>query len=323
MPLHSQLPHATSKILILPHNFEPSHVSLDCDLLVIDYATCYVRNDKEEDLCRSYANMKIQVPWILLTSNFEYYKTDNENIVYYPVHLIQCIIENKDSHVDIRRKRNFDVGFVNGNLHNIRIMLALELFKYEWFSKCRINFPDVTRLDKTQKNVYLNTVSHMNDSEKKLLSEFVKQLPLDADPTEGLDNVGLKAAYNLNGNAGFVDCYVNAMVESEWNLPYITEKSIKPFLAGQFSAVLANVGVYSHLEDLGFDIMDSYINLKTQGDMHSSISDMCKQIDMLLQNIEPAWEDSYTRRLANYQLAKSDELLNKLQKKLFDIIAKK
>ena len=321
MPLHSQLQGLTSKdVSIVPHDFNPSEVRMDCDLLIIDYATSYSRNDCELDLCNRYHEMGIKTPWVLATSNFQYYHSDRAEIVYYPAHLIQCLIENKDNHVNIHDKRNFSVGFVNGNLHNVRIMLALEMFKYSWFPNCKINFPNVSLLSDSQSDVFESTVAEMNDTERELLSEFVKILPLVADPTETLDFEGLKFAYYLNGNAGFTDCYVNTMIESEWNLPFITEKSIKPFLSGQFNAVLANVGVYSHLEELGFDMMDSYINLRTQGDTRQSLTDMFKQVDLLLGNIESAWEETYNRRLANYQLAKSDALLNKLQKALFDII---
>ena len=131
--------------------------------------------------------------------------------------------------------------------------------------------------------------------------------PLVADRTDLKEEI-----VNIK-NIAFSDAYINLLTESDYPNVFVTEKSIKPFLAGQFSAVIAHPKVYKHLEDLGFDLLSDYINLNMDTlDIRENIVNIMSQITSIKDNIEDLWNSSYSRRMHNYNLVRDPTLFNML-----------
>jgi hypothetical protein len=132
-------------------------------------------------------------------------------------------------------------------------------------------------------------------------------LPLVADPTDHHGHIATK-------NLGYSNCYINAMVESDYDTPFLTEKSLKPYFSGQFSAVLGNNKIYSHITDLGIDTMQDYLDLSTNAiNFGDRVDETVAKISALLPNIEHAWHETYQRRLCNYNYTRSDAFVDRLE----------
>jgi hypothetical protein len=54
--------------------------------------------------------------------------------------------------------------------------------------------------------------------------------------------------------------YERIVNKDRWNLPIITEKSIKPFAWGQIPLVVSTTGTVNHIRKLGFDMFDDIID---------------------------------------------------------------
>lgn len=133
-----------------------------------------------------------------------------------------------------------------------------------------------------------------------------KLAPLVADATDTQHEI-----VNLE-NRAFYDSYINVFTESDYPAPFATEKCVKPFLSGQFFAVVGCPDMYAHLKDLGFDLFDDYIPMPTHDNLRPVLDELITSIKNLLPNIHEAWNSTYERRLHNYELSRSSKLRNTL-----------
>jgi hypothetical protein len=284
------------------------------DIMVFDYATPYQRYVDEVKLFDQLTQLNLSIDWIIITSNFMYYHSDNSQIVYYPIYLIdgidKAVEKNSWFNPNIQQPRRHNLSFLTYHLHWHRILSLISLYKQTWFNTCLINLLPIDKMNASQLQGYQAGILSLDSTELETMNELFKLAPLVADKTDDQREI-----VNVQ-NRAFTDCYINMFTESDYARPFITEKSIKPFLTGQFTAVLAHNGLYNHLRELGFDLLSDYINLdfeiKNVSDVRLAINNVVDQIDKLLPNIEQAWKDTYTRRQHNYNLARSPALRSNL-----------
>lgn len=277
-----------------------------CDIVIFDNCTPYIRGIDDAALCSQLERYSLPVKWVIVTSDYAY-ANSTDRIIYYPIYLIDGVDKGGWSTVDIVRSRSSAVGFLSYHLHAHRLMTMLALFKQPWFHACRINLPTVEQMTSSQLTAYETGITFLDTRERKELEHLFKFAPIKADSTDNQQEI-----VNIE-NLAFTDSYVNVFTESDFPRRFVTEKSVKPFLSGQFTAVIANASAYSHLEDLGFDLMQNYINLRIDSeDIRKNISHVINEISNLLPNINDAWEQSYESRLHNYNLARSSKFRDKL-----------
>jgi len=206
------------------------------------------------------------------------------------------------------------------HLHWHRLLSLLALYKQTWFTTCLLNLLPIAQMNSSQLQGYQNGILLLTKDELLSLNELFKLAPIVADDTDDQREI-----VNIQ-NRAFTDCYINMFTESDYAKPFITEKSIKPFLSGQFTAVMAHKGVYTHLQDLGFDLFQEYINLEFNiidiNDARNAINNVIDQISKLLPNIEQVWNDTYIRRKHNYELAISPALRSELCRELTEQLNK-
>lgn len=293
------------------YNLDVGEINKTVDLLLIDQSSTYGRDTDERVIRRHFSKLNLTVPWAIITSNSDYFKKSEPNIIYYPFFLIDGIDKNKDISVDIKSSRRSIASFLTFHLHIHRLLTFLQLFKQPWFDRCLVNLYQVEKMTASQLHTYNISISMLTPEEIEETNELIKIAPITADITDKQEEI-----VNIK-NTAFVDSYINIQTESDYPTNFLTEKSIKPFLSGQFSAVLAHPKVYQHLVELGFDLLNDYIDLNTKiPDIKEHIGYVLNQVTELETVIEQAWESSYTCRLHNYNLIRNPALFNMLTSEL-------
>ena len=280
------------------------------DLIVFDDSTNYVRGYSALELYKNLKSFNLKSKFLILTSNFNYFNNEIDAIIYYPFYLINGIRFLADTKTDIRSSRHFNLGFLFYHVYYVRLLFILKILEKSWLDTCLFNFFPVYSLKESQLKIFDNSVKQLNSKNLSLLEKLNHRFPNGtiADPNDKSE-IGLSI-----DNRIYTDCYINFMIESDFDTPFITEKSIKPYFSGQIPAVLGNNKLYNHLSELGIDTMSDLINLKTEFTDHDSILDYTiEQISNLIPNLEQIWNDSYKRRLQNYYYVRSTDLINKLE----------
>ena len=282
------------------------------DKLIIDMSTLYLRDNKEKLVRERFRRLGLSIPWTIITSDVTYYGKNEPNIVYYPIYLIDGILKGRDTTINIKHNRQHLACFLTYHLHYHRLLMFIALHNQPWFNSCLVNLQEVSKMTSSQLQGYTNGCDSLTDDEKNQAIELLKLAPLVADTNDQQIEI-----VDIN-NKAFRDACVNIFTESDYpNGNFITEKSIKPFLSGQIPAVIAHPTVYKHLEELGFDMLNECINLNTDTlDIRYNIAHLMKEVDQLSTNIEEKWNNSYTQRLHNYNLARSPDLINNLTRDL-------
>lgn len=143
-----------------------------------------------------------------------------------------------------------------------------------------------------------------------------------------------KAIFNLDPfelmNNAFLDAYLNVITE-HWHhtqTPFISEKSLKPILAGQLFVHTGSVGSLEAMRNLGFDTYDDIIDHKLYEDKIDLFEKM-EQIHQYLDKIknqdwEKLYKDTEQRRLNNRNLLLSNTIKEKfvqqLKNRIYEIL---
>jgi hypothetical protein len=299
--------------IVSPHikDFNLAGIEDSTDLLIIDMSTMYCRTITEEFVKNQFEKFNVTNPWVIITSNPAYYQSDNTNIIYYPFFVLDCIKICKTTNLDIKSPRLYLANFLTYHLHSHRLLTFLQLMQQSWFNGCMVNLKEMDNLSASQLNSLTSTMQSLSPIERVNVNNLFALAPLEADPADDQ-----KEIVDIN-NRAFRVSYINIMTESDYPSNFITEKSIKPFLSGQFTAVIANPLVYKHLEELGFDMLSEYIDLNTNTlDIRKNITHLMEQVSGIECNIEEKWNESYLRRLHNYNLIRDPALVKRLTKDL-------
>ena len=279
----------------------------DYDVILIDYATNYVRWQFEEPIYKLLSQCTLPKPWFILTSDFKYYNQKHSHIIYYPIYLIDGLNRGGNTKIEIKNQRSHNICFLTYHYHLHRILVMIELYTQTNFESCLVNLPKLDTLNESQQQSLSNLFPYLTVDQQQLVNEMFKLAPLVADPADPQVNI------TDISNRAFSDSYINIFTESDYPKPFVTEKSVKPFLSGQFFAVFGHPAAYIHLKELGFDLFEDYLPMPQSEDFIQDIQELMNIIiNRLIPNIGSVWNDTYERRLHNYNLARSPELKNKL-----------
>jgi len=143
----------------------------------------------------------------------------------------------------------------------------------------------------------------------------------------------IREVHNLFGtptHPAYTEAYCNIVTESECeeypynrniNLPVITEKSYKPFMAGQVPIMLAARGHINYLKELGFEMMQDLLSMEYDQmpvlqKIENIIATMAKGKDFI--------EDFYFNHLReikhNYELINSNKVDDLVLQNIKDIL---
>lgn len=280
------------------------------DFILIDYSTNYIRAGIEEILYNQLKQYPISKPWAIITSEFKYYYQPHEHIIYYPIYLIDGLDKGGNTPIEIKNQRSHSLCFLTYHYHWHRLLAMVEIYKNIGLDQCLVNLPTLASLSESQQQSLRNSRRYLTTDEQKHIDAMFELAPLVADATDSQHEI-----VNLE-NRAFYDSYINVFTESDYPAPFATEKCVKPFLSGQFYAVIGNPAMYQHLRDLGFDLLDDYLPISTDKDLRVVLGKLTESIANLIPNMQEVWNETYNRRLHNYNLSRSTQLRNTLTNSL-------
>ena len=115
---------------------------------------------------------------------------------------------------------------------------------------------------------------------------------------------------------GFSDAYVNIISEHNYELPFLSEKTVKPIAAGQLFLMAGPKGSIKHLEDLGFDVFRDYIDhdyYDNESFTWTRLEKMIKIAESLNQvGARDVYHATYYRRERNRSHLFSEDLRNRI-----------
>jgi hypothetical protein len=276
------------------------------DFILIDYATNYSRADIEEIIFNQLSQHLLPKPWAIITSNFKYFNQPHSHIVYYPIYLIDGLDKGGNTAIEIKNQRSHNICYLTYHYHWHRVLILLALYKDMNFKSCLVNLPELHALTASQAQSLQNSFVSLSKTEQQTVSDMFKLAPIVADSRDPQIEI-----VELN-NKAFHNSFINIFTESDYPSPFVTEKSVKPFLSGQFFAVFNNPAAYLHLKELGFDLFEDYLPMPQHDDFRQNIKELMESISNLIPKIDAVWDSTYERRLHNYRLSRSAELRNQL-----------
>ena len=163
--------------------------------------------------------------------------------------------------------------------------------------------------------------------------EYKNLLPIRAQMETIPVGQEIREAHNLFGtptHPAYTKAYCNIVTESECeeypynrniNLPVITEKSYKPFMAGQIPIMFAARGHTAYLKGLGFEMME---DLMPVGYDQMNIPQKISTIVAIVSKGKDLIEDFYFNHLReikhNYELINSNKVDDLVLQNIKDII---
>jgi hypothetical protein len=120
---------------------------------------------------------------------------------------------------------------------------------------------------------------------------------------------------------GYTNSYVNLIVETTVTKGFfITEKTWKPILRGQLFLAWGNVGVVTHLRDMGVDVFDDFVDHKyydTEQDPLTRLNKIHAVLDELAeQDLDSIFQQTVSRRISNIAKFKNGQFGTQYQNQI-------
>ena len=271
---------------------------LDGPIIIDDSSSYHPMGDELFSIRDRIMDMGLQQPWVILTSDFNTPSWE-KNIMFYPSYVIDIFQLSAIPEVEIVRQRSHNLGFIFNRAYYQRGVSVIKMYQLPWFDTCVIKFP-------TQEF----DTSGISEHDRAIFDvKIVPSLPWCAE-FEG-------DALEIN-HIGFTDCYINFMIESSYPSPLVSEKSIKPFLAGQIPSVMGNSKLSNLMNSWGFDMMENYISQPTHDDIHRNLDELLPQLTNVIGNIKQIWHETLPSRQHNYDWARTHDFKMILEKELLE-----
>jgi hypothetical protein len=155
-----------------------------------------------------------------------------------------------------------------------------------YFSPEENDFSSVPERYQNLMPMYLD--GDISDHGKENLSQYDN---MDARIHRAFANLVLETSYDRSVNA------------DRWNLPIITEKSIKPFAWGQIPLFVSSRYTVSHIRKLGFDMFDDLIDhsYDSEPDPHTRIQLVIDQLQRLCMQDMDHWQQFKAQNMHRYE----------------------
>ena len=257
-------------------------------------------------------NKIANIDYIIITSNYYYFKNKHPNIVYFSFYYFYLLNNyNVLKRYNIESLRPYKLMCLNLNPWYYRTVNFLEMSKRYWFQDSKISFHwtyNIENINTT--NIGKDTLTILTQDQKKHLAKFTFPIVVEEDwELNGSYYVG-------NSSRLYQDTYINYITESITNYSLnrhtnnITEKVWKAIFSGQFFYILGTSKIVEHLRELGVDVYDDIINhsYDNEPDGSKRIQLILDDLDRLLAlGLDKIWIDTYERRKRNLDLVYSPE----------------
>jgi hypothetical protein len=281
----------------------------DTELVILNQSFGNNHTEQQYELLKEKVHGK---DYVLLTSNYRYYKQKHPNIIYFPYYYLYTLKYTGVQQHDFKNHRPYKLQCLNLNPWFHRVVNFLNMRQRAWFKECQLSFHwtyQEGHFDNT--NIGINTLAEITESEKTELSSINLPILIDKD---------WYRQYVSNSSSVHQECYIDYVTENSTRQEFITEKSWKPLFSGQLFLILGTANTLQHLRDLGIDTFDDIIDhgsYDNEPDVRTKINLILAQVDRLMSmNLEQVWNDTYQRRKHNYELVYSTEFQFKMAEDL-------
>jgi hypothetical protein len=294
----------------------------DVDKLGVDLVIVSVADHPREhyyDVSWYDSFKQIKTPIVVLNA----YSTGNDMEIYCPIYALYYLFTNDETQITTEKQlinsdRNYIFSCLNNKPKTERLLNLLEIYQ-RYKDKSLVSL----------KHSLGNHVDQYDFSKKQLQEvlskenyQFLCENIIDKTPIEIPDD-SLIDLY-CSAHPAYFDAYLNIVTEYGFctKTPFISEKTIKPVLSGQFFVILSTTGSVTLLESLGFDtfrdIIDHSVYENQDHYADYGLGAIKKLHDYLETTLQYDWKDVYDRtlqrRLSNRNLILGGQLkLNFIQ----------
>jgi hypothetical protein len=286
----------------------------DIDVILIPSDHLYVEEIKElESLFKK--------PYLILSSD-----TGSTNSIFYPywITTYPSGYEIDTSVTNNKLTRTFLYSCLNFHPHPHRISNLVKLHQSTYWDRTLITFADVIKHYQTREQAY-HTHPNVNEPDvyvpngtQYFVGHLLALLPMAPDPD--LSDTSTMEKLLQYTNRAYLDSYVNISMESYLDIPFITEKTTKCFLAEQFFVPYAAPGFVQYLDNLGFDTYSDIIDHAAYDSIQNNKERM-DRMHVLLDTMQHwDWASIYaktqTRRTANRNIILSGQFLTQAVRRI-------
>lgn len=218
--------------------------------------------------------------------------------------------KNNNNNDKLEFQRNTKVSCLNRMPNFLKLITYYELQSKTWFPEVFSSFGVVeesnnhfSKLDSDVKHWFI---------ENKNLFPYSKEAGYKFDTSwQQDDEIGSSWSHR---NSAYQDAFANVVTETVCQTLMLTEKTIKPIVAGNLIFMSAAPGALSLLKDLKFDV--DYQGINTEYDRIDSHRDrivaMVNEIDLVYNNLPDIWHQNKDRIEYNRHWAIDDNGLRRL-----------
>lgn len=296
----------------------------DVDLVIIPLSDhTYFLTQEHVDYINSLAKPHLILSWAA-NGSFTYLGViNNLRWVFFPywlsVYPVGSGVRIPNELVATCTDRKYVFSCINGHPAASRLInLAWMTKNYHIFTKENsiITCALTDRYD--TKSVFNSTVNKMRsqwpEGAATLSEKIIPQLPLQHPEVSVIDRFDLSTYNDFMScdGAAFTDTYINIIIESESNGPFVSEKSLKPIIAGQLFVTTAAPGTLDTLRLLGFDTFDDIIEHSRYSEYRNVFARLKALHLLLAELVNRDWKEIYrsthSRRMKNRELLLSGSI---------------
>jgi hypothetical protein len=258
--------------------------------------------------------------FVVLSGDIAHFKNPKPYICYFPYwYLSQQSIPPQDIKKNLNQNRKYKLSCLNGRSRYHRIENYVRLKSQPYFDKLLFvmhnNFDRENEIKEAPNSTNQNLATVWNES-------YV---------TEFLSDCHSFHRHWINDHSvdhpAYTDSYINYVTESSAkpDILFLSEKTWKPFMSGQFGIWLGNPGTVEFLRSIGFDVFDDLIDhsYDCELDFHRRIELLHQSISQIINmDLEQLFISTEQRRLHNQNLFYSNYLKNLLTKQVKDYESK-
>ena len=313
----------TSEIAVFLHNYFPGKTALLVGPTVIPHLTIEIAKKLNVDLIlQERASHCVDlfeptfakdwdIPFYYLSSNFDFLYNPVPGILFYPYWLTvsRTFPDNSlifGSEQDINRQ--YMCSSICRHPKEHRIYNFIKLQNKNYFNKVYWTFYKCDHIN-------VDKITGVTDCEQQQFDKYYAAAP-------SLTRVGESECIRLTSWDAFTNSYLNLTSETYTNYNFLSEKSYKPFLAGQIPVIYGPRNANKMLSDIGFDMFYDVID----HNKYDNLPTIQERIDVILDSIESIADTNFlnlfstttNRRMKNKKHLFSQEVLDLLLTPLFN-----
>jgi hypothetical protein len=256
--------------------------------------------DNELEYLDWIAGLNLQQEFIVATSNYRYHFDKHAKIVHLPRYYASMLRDPNNQRPDITTIRPYPISCLTKNPWTHKTLNFVAMSKQPWFDQIQKSF-GWTYPELTEQYNYLSTdVLNMITAQD---ADYLRSIyPLRLNAEDDMDK------FESNACPTYQTCYIDYLPESRTENTFISEKTWKPIFSGQLFLILGSVGTIEYLRAIGVDVFDDIVDhaYDQEPNLETKIAMLMTAItNLLAQDLDQIWTDTYHRRQKNLDLVYS------------------